>query len=87
MITLILPNLINNLQAILPEITLACTLVAIVVFDLIFNKNKKILPYISIVGLILTFVFLIPHFGKSSAAFETARNFSFLSLDSFSAFF
>jgi NADH-quinone oxidoreductase subunit N len=86
-ITLILPNLINNLQAILPEITLACTLVAIVVFDLIFNKNKKILPYISIVGLILTFVFLIPHFGKSSAAFETARNFSFLSLDSFSAFF
>ena len=87
MITLILPNLSENLQAILPEISLALTLVAIVLFDLIFIKSKKFLPLISIIGLIVTFSFVVLQFGDPKYAFAVSGNLSFLSLDNFSAFF
>lgn len=87
MITLILPNLSENLQAILPEISLALTLVAIVVFDLIFIKNKKFLPFISLIGLIVTFSFVVLQFGNPKYAFSVSENLSFLSLDNFSSFF
>jgi len=86
-ITLILPNLSENLQAILPEISLALTLVAIVLFDLIFIKSKKFLPLISIIGLIVTFSFVVLQFGDPKYAFAVSGNLSFLSLDNFSAFF
>jgi NADH-quinone oxidoreductase subunit N len=86
-IKLIVPNILNNLNAVLPEIILSLTLVAIVIFDLIFNKNKKVLPYISIAGLVITFIFLAGQFGKSVSAFGVAGNFSLLSLDGFSLFF
>jgi len=84
---LILNNLIENLQAIYPEIILALTLVVLVVFDLMFNKQKKFLPLISIVGLIVTFVFVVFEFGTSKPAFSISNTTSFLSIDSFSAFF
>jgi NADH-quinone oxidoreductase subunit N len=84
---LIVPNLLNSLNSVLPEIALSLTLVAIVVFDLIFNKNKKILPYISIAGLIITFIFSLSQFGKSTSAFSVNETLSFLSLDGFSLFF
>lgn len=87
MITLILPNLSTDLLAILPEISLALTLVAIVVFDLIFNKSKKFLPLISLIGLVITFSFLVLQFGDPKSAFSVAGNHTFLSLDNFSSFF
>lgn len=87
MITLILPNLSTDLLAILPEISLALTLVALVVFDLIFNKSKKFLPLISLIGLVITFSFLVLQFGDPKSAFSVAGNHTFLSLDNFSSFF
>lgn len=84
---MIIPNLSNDLSAILPEIILSLTLVAIVVFDLIFNKEKKILPFISIIGIAIAFVFLIGQFGKSISAFANAQNNFLLSIDGFSFFF
>ena len=87
MITLILPNLSSDLLAILPEISLALTLVAIVVFDLIFNKSKRFLPFISLVGLVITFAFVVLQFGDPKSAFSVTGNNSFLSLDNFSSFF
>jgi NADH-quinone oxidoreductase subunit N len=86
-ITLILPNLTADLQAILPEISLALTLVAIVVFDLIFIKSKKFLPLISLIGLVVTFSFVALQFGDPKSAFAVSGNLSFLSLDNFSSFF
>jgi NADH-quinone oxidoreductase subunit N len=86
-ITLILPNLSANLQTILPEIALALTLVAIVLFDLIFIKSKKSLPLISLIGLVVTFSFVALQFGDPKSAFSVSENLSFLSLDNFSAFF
>mgnify|MGYP003541672832 FL=1 len=87
MITLILPNLSSDLLAILPEISLALTLVAIVVFDLIFNKSKRFLPFISLLGLVITFTFVVLQFGDPKSAFSVAGNHTFLSLDNFSSFF
>ena len=87
MITLILPNLYADLQAILPEISLALTLVAIVVFDLIFIKSKKFLPFISLIGLAVAFSFVVLQFGNPKSAFAVSENISLLSLDSFSSFF
>ncbi len=87
MITLILPNLSADLQAILPEISLAITLVAIVVFDLIFSKSKKILPVIALAGLVVTFIFIVLQFGIPRSAFQISGTNSFLSLDNFSSFF
>jgi len=86
-ITLILPNLSSDLLAILPEISLALTLVAIVVFDLIFNKSKRFLPLISLVGLVITFAFVVLQFGDPKSAFSVAGIHTFLSLDNFSSFF
>mgnify|MGYP003492483797 FL=1 len=87
MITLILPNLSSDILAILPEISLALTLVAIVVFDLIFNKSKRFLPFISLLGLVITFTFVVLQFGDPKSAFSVAGNHTFLSLDNFSSFF
>jgi len=86
-ITLILSNLSVNLQAIYPEIILSLTLVALVIFDLIFNKQKKFLPLISIIGLLIAFIFVISEFGTSRSAFSISENNSLLSIDSFSTFF
>lgn len=87
MIKLILPNLSVDLQGILPEISLAITLVAIVVFDLIFSKSKKILPVIALAGLVVTFIFISFQFGMPRSAFQISGTNSFLSLDNFSSFF
>jgi NADH-quinone oxidoreductase subunit N len=84
---LILNNLITNLQAIYPEIVLSLTLVILVIFDLIFSKQKKYLPFISIVGLIIAFIFVAFEFGTSKSAFALSDNLAFLSIDGFSAFF
>lgn len=87
MITLILNNLYSNIQAIYPEIILSLTLVVLVIFDLIFNKQKKYLPLIAIAGIIISLVFLAFKFGDSTPAFSISENISFLSIDSFSTFF
>ncbi|MCU0343691.1 MAG: NADH-quinone oxidoreductase subunit N [Ignavibacterium sp.] len=85
--TLILPNLSSDLQAIFPEIALAITLVAIIVFDLIFSKSKRFLPLISLIGLLISFSFVVLQFGDQKSAFSISGNLAFLSLDNFSSFF
>ncbi len=87
MTTLILNNLYENIQAIYPEIILSLTLVALVIFDLIFSKQKKWLPLISVAGIIVAFIFVAFEFGTSKAAFSISNSISFLSIDSFSSFF
>lgn len=87
MITLILSNLSENIQAIFPEIILSLTLVALVIFDLIFNKQKKFLPFIAIGGLVIALIFVIFEFGTLKAAFPISENYFLLSIDNFSDFF
>ena len=54
-----LENLAKDLSFILPEIIVSVTLLVIVLFDLIFNKDKTIIPYLGLVGLFIALYFIL----------------------------
>ncbi|HEY7751789.1 MAG TPA: NADH-quinone oxidoreductase subunit N [Ignavibacteriaceae bacterium] len=81
-------NLSSNLALIKPEIVISITLVLIVLFDLIWHKNKKILPYLSIAGIIISGYFVTEQFGINSSAFITGLSSKGMIVsDPFGAFF
>lgn len=82
-----LNNITENIQLIYPEIILSFTLVALILFDLIFSKRKNVLPFISIIGLVVTLIYLVIQYGTDSGAFNISENISFLSIDNYSVFF
>lgn len=74
-------SLNTSLQFLKPEIAVSILLVVVVLFDLIFQKNKKALPVISIIGLLVTGYFVIEQFTLNGFAFNL------LTADAFGAFF
>jgi NADH-quinone oxidoreductase subunit N len=81
-------NLTTSLQLIKPEIAISILLVVIVLFDLIFDKRKNLLPFISIIGLLITAYFVVEQFGMNTFAFKVGRSGAGLvAVDSFAAFF
>ena len=81
-------NLTSSLQLIKPEITLSILLVVIVLCDLIFDKRKNLLPFISIIGLLITAYFVVEQFNLNNFAFRySLTSVGMLAVDSFSAFF
>lgn len=80
--------LTNNLQYIKPEIAVSVTLVLVVLADLIFGKNKKSLPYISVIGLLVTGLFVIQQFNMNAHAFTPeGSSAGLLTVDAFGSFF
>lgn len=78
----------SSLEFIKPEIALSLTLVLIVVIDLIMGENKKLLPYVTIVGLLITGYFVAEQFGMNTFAFVSPHSSAGLvSVDAFGAFF
>jgi len=84
-----LSNIYESIKFIQPEIAAAISLIVIVMYDLIFAENKKLLPYISIVGVLITLLFTINQFGLSNSAFFTSHSnkVGMISVDPFGAFF
>ncbi len=85
-----LENLITDANLILPEIVVAGTLLLVVLFDLIFNKDKTIIPYISIIGLFIALYYAIQGLAINSYAFTTtatSNRYGLLAIDSFSSYF
>jgi NADH-quinone oxidoreductase subunit N len=83
-----LENLTSSLQLIKPEIALSILLVVIVLFDLIFDKRKNLLPVISIIGLLITAYFVVGQFGLNTFAFRyNISSVGLVAVDSFSAYF
>ena len=84
-----LPEILkSSLLLIKPEIAISILLVVIVLFDLIFEKNKNLLPIISIIGLLITSYFVIQQFGMNSFSFENPKSgFGLIAADPFAAFF
>jgi NADH-quinone oxidoreductase subunit N len=85
-----LENLVKDIYLILPEIIVSATLLLIVLFDLIFNKDKTILPYLGLVGLFLALYYSIADIGNHSHAFiisDTGGRFGLLSIDAFGSYF
>ena len=81
-------QIVNSLQYIKPEISAAIALVVLVTVDLVMGKNKKYLPYIMILGLLITGYFIIAQFNISSFAFSSENNkYGLLAIDSFGSFF
>jgi len=85
-----LENLVKDLSFIYPEIIVSVTLLLIVLFDLIFNKDKTIIPYLGLVGLFLALYLSICEIGAQSHAFiisDTGNKFGLLSIDAFGSYF
>lgn len=80
-------NLIPDLAFIKPEIAVAATLVIIVLFDLILPKRKNILPYLSIIGLVVTLFLVIQQFGIDASVFKTSSSKGMFVTDNFGSFF
>jgi NADH-quinone oxidoreductase subunit N len=81
----------HSLSLISPEIVLSAALLILVIADLIFHKDKRIIPYIALAGLAFTGAFLIANIGVSGFAFTSNENLSniygLLAVDSFGNFF
>ncbi|MCW8849296.1 MAG: NADH-quinone oxidoreductase subunit N [Melioribacteraceae bacterium] len=85
-----LENLAKDISLILPEIIVSVTLLLIVLFDLIFDKDKTIIPFLGLIGLFFALYFSISTIGIESHAFiigDTGSKFGLLSLDAFGSYF
>ncbi len=79
--------LVNSLYLIKPELVISSVIVLLVLVDLIMMKNKKLLPYLSIAGLLVAGYFIIEQFGTNSFAFSTTSSTGMLIVDPFGSFF
>jgi NADH-quinone oxidoreductase subunit N len=82
-----LEHIISDLVFIKPELAISVTLVLIVLVDLIFKDRKKLLPYVSLIGLLVTTIFVIDQFGISGHAFKTSTGAGLVAVDNFGSFF
>lgn len=80
-------NFLSDLDLIYPEIILVSTLIVVLLFDLIFTKSKRLLPFFSLSGIFLATLFTIFNFGRNEFAFGYGSNNYLLSIDDFSNFF
>ncbi|MEJ2494686.1 MAG: NADH-quinone oxidoreductase subunit N [Ignavibacteriaceae bacterium] len=80
-------NFISDLAFIKPELVISATLVIIVLFDLIFSSKKKLLPYISLIGIVVAGYFVINQFGTAVTTFKTSLKYGMVVVDNFSSYF
>lgn len=85
-----LTYIFESLKFLKPEITVAVFLVILVTVDLILGKrNKQVLPFIALAGLLVTGFFVIQQF--STSAFASVQNnignFGLIAVDSFGNYF
>ncbi len=80
----------ESLEFIKPEIAISVTLLLIVVFDLIFKDNKKVLPVIGAAGLIATLYILFSDLYITGFAFiltGSDSSYGMVAVDSFGTYF
>ena len=83
-------NIIESLKLLKPEIAVSAGLVLILIFDLIFHKDKKLIPYVAVLGIFAAGYFVIQQFGTSGFGFTTRSSFKafgMITVDSFGTFF
>jgi NADH-quinone oxidoreductase subunit N len=85
-----LTYIFESLKFLKPEIAVSFFLVILVTVDLILGKkNKQVLPYIALAGLLTAGFFVIQQFGISAFASvqKNAGNFGLIAIDSFGNYF
>lgn len=82
-------NLYQSLELIRPEIVLSIALIVLVIFDLIFHVDKKIIPYVALVGLIATGIFTLlnPQSGFAFQQTNLMGKIGIFAVDSFGNYF
>jgi NADH-quinone oxidoreductase subunit N len=84
-------SIIESIALVKPELVISALILVCVLFDLIFDKNKKILPYIVVAGISLCGVFVLMQFNNGGAAFFTESindtQYGMVSVDNFGSFF
>lgn len=83
-------NIIDSLKLLKPEIAISAGLVLVLIFDLIFHKDKKLIPYVALLCLFATGYFVIQQFGTSGFGFTTKssfKTFGMVTVDNFGTFF
>src|SRR3972149_4928259 len=82
-----LTYIIDSIKYLMPEVVIAITLALLVTVDLIMGKNKKLLPWLSIIGLFVTGYFIIEQFGMNIFASGISASKGMIAVDAFGAFF
>ncbi len=82
-------SLYSSLNHIMPEISISVFLMLIVGVDLIFAKDKKYIPYVAIIGLVVTGIILIGQLGTSASAFalSSAESSGMIAVDPYGIYF
>ena len=84
-------NLYQSLSLITPEIFLSGALIILVLADLIFHKDKKIIPFIALLGIAATGYLTLSQFGINGFAFQTSQSmfssYGMITVDQFGTFF
>lgn len=82
-----LNSITDSLSLIKPEIVITIVLVCVVTFNLIFKEKNKVLPWISVAGLLIAGYFVIQQFSLNAFAFPWGGSKGLLAADPFGAFF
>ena len=82
-----LNSITESLYLLQPEILITLVLVCVVTFNLIFKEKSNFLPWISVIGLLITGYFVIGQFSYNSFAFASADYKGLMVVDPFGAFF
>lgn len=83
-------SLFASLKFIKPEITISITLMLVVIFDLIFNENKKITWITASIGIFIALMFTFSSLTIEGYAFSPvngSHNFGLITIDGFGSFF
>lgn len=84
-------NLYHSLSFITPEIFLSIALVVLVLADLVLHKDKKLIPYIALLGIVGTGYLTISQYGMNGFAFQNSASmyssYGMITVDTFGIFF
>ncbi len=70
-----------------PEIAVSSALIILVILDLIFDKDKRIIPFAAVAGVVVTGIFVLQQYGMEGTAFKTGGTMGMITVDPFGAFF
>jgi len=85
---MVINTIFNSFHLIGPEIAVALLLLAVVIFDLAFPKNKKFLPWLTIAGIIVAGFLTVKQYSlESGFVFESGNTQGLIVIDNFAFFF
>jgi NADH-quinone oxidoreductase subunit N len=80
-----LKTLVDSLYLLKPEIAISCVLVLVITIDLIMHKNKTLLPYVALVGFLITASLTVEQYSFNTSLTQNLQKL--FVIDAFGAFF